>query len=245
MSSTNILSSISSILFEIGFVFCPSIGFILQYLKIKRLNSSYGFSKLIPLILFIAYIFRIFFWIGKRFEMNILLQAIVGILVQLILIKACVEYTNEYKDKTNSDLFSLKDFWNWPYFLDYFGFVFLLSIFLGLSSNLIGYDKKYYIEILGAISAVSESLIGWPQIWENYNTQNVKTLSYPMILFWIVGDCFKTSYYIFKNSPTQLILCGFAQICGDFIIIGQIYYYSKKQIEITVRNRLRGQVEIK
>jgi hypothetical protein len=231
ITGTSLIFRILNFCFDFAFIFFPSIGFIHQYMKIKRLKNSYGFSKLISLILFVAFIFRIFFWIGKRFKTIILLQSIVGVFVQLFLIKACVEFNNDYKNKKDSDLFNIKEFWNWPYFLDYFHFISILSITLSSVSFILGFDNRIYIEFLGLVSAGVEALIGVPQIWENYKTKNVKTLSYFMIMCWISGDSIKTFYYITSSSPIQLIFCGFAQIIGDFVIIGQIYYYTKIYIK--------------
>jgi len=69
----------------------------------------------------------------------------------------------------------------------------------------------------------------------NYRTKSVEGLSYAMIGSWVIGDAFKTTYFIIevnlfltKNQPFQFIMCGSIQLMVDFIIIGQIYFYKQE-----------------
>jgi uncharacterized protein with PQ loop repeat len=234
MTATSTSSSIFDIFlkgfgyfFDFGFIFFPNIGYIHQYIKINKLKSSYGFSKFISFLLIIALIFRIFFWIGKQFSIVILFQSIVGIIMQLVLIKKCVEYTLEYRNKIHSDIFNPNEFWNWPRFLDYFYFVFLVTVVLNLFSILITYNNMFYVETLGAISALVEAMIGLPQIIEICKKKTVKTLSFLMISAWLIGDSIKLFYFLQSKAPLQLVLCGLSQLVVDLIIISQIFYYSR------------------
>lgn len=220
----DILSKVYDISFSTCFIVCPTFGYIAQYLKIKKTKSSIGFSKLISLILIIAYVFRVFFYIGEKFAISILLQAICGIIMQIFLIKQCIKYTN-YSHRKNSNFFNFSEFWDWPYFYDYFYFVAFFTISLSLVSNLIGYDKKLYVEFLGFVSASSEAFLGVPQVIENYKSKTCKNLSQFLIISWVVGDLLKTIFYIHTKSPIQLILCGICQLVIDAIIILQVVYY--------------------
>ena len=82
---------------DIGFVLLPLVGYIHQYMKIKVIQSTEGFSKLVSFILIMAYITRIFFWIGKHFEITILINAIFGIIMQLLLCKYVLNMIKNYK----------------------------------------------------------------------------------------------------------------------------------------------------
>ena len=55
---------------DVGFVLLPLVGYIHQYMKIKTLKSTEGFSKFVSFILIMSYIIRIFFWIGHHFEIK-------------------------------------------------------------------------------------------------------------------------------------------------------------------------------
>ena len=232
-TSTDITSTVLSILdscFNLSFILLPCVGYIHQYFKIKRLRSSQGFSKLICLILLVAFILRIFFWVGKRFDNVILYQCIAGIIMQIILLQKCVEFSpdndNNFK-KANSNYFSLKDFWNWPYFEDFFFLILFFIILVSSSSILIGFDNDYYMEFIGTMSAFVEAFLGVPQIVEICRTKRVNTISYLMILGWLIGDFVKFLFYIKSSSPIQLVLTSVAQFSFDIVIIIQIYYYTK------------------
>ena len=106
---------------DIGFVVLPLVGYIHQYMKIKCLKSTEGFSKYVSFILIMAYIIRIFFWIGHHFEITILINAIFGVIMQLLLLQICVKYDKKLQRNQHiTRLLNLKEFWNWPFFYDYF-----------------------------------------------------------------------------------------------------------------------------
>ena len=213
---------------DIGFVVLPLIGYIHQYMKIKNLQNTEGFSKFVSFILIMAYLIRIFFWIGNHFEITILLNAIFGLIMQLLLLQICVKYDKKLQRNLNiTRLLNLKEFWNWPFFYDYFFFVSVITIFLGFISNLIGYDNKTYIFILGILTSMIEAFLDIPQIYELYLSKNPHTISYLLIFGWLCGDIFKVSYYCSRNTPIQLIVCAIFQLSTDFIVIYQIYYYKQ------------------
>lgn len=38
-------------------------------------------------------------------------------------------------------------------------------------------------------------------------------MSITMVIFWTIGDMFKTGYFIFRDAPTQFWICGTLQVC--------------------------------
>jgi len=44
---------------------------------------------------------------------------------------------------------------------------------------------------------------------------------------WVIGDSFKTYYYIANQLKYQFIACGIIQLCIDCVIIAQTIIYSK------------------
>jgi solute carrier family 66, member 2 len=246
--SASQLNNYIMIVLDVFMVFAPNIGFIAQIIKFRQVKSSEGFSKFLSFILLIANILRIFFWVGKRFTIALLFQSILMVIMQMILLKECLKYSNHDKNKdkeksmgnnlvsitTNPYLYKpivfwdMKNFWNWPYLLDYAYFLCLFTLILGFISNVIGFDNHFYVEFLGFASASVEAIIGVPQIIKSYSSKSTESLSSFMIYTWVVGDTFKIFYYINTNSPMQLICCGIFQLSMDLVILGQIFYYGSK-----------------
>lgn len=222
----DLITEIFRMIFGLCFVLLPQVGYLHQLIKIQRLKSSEGFSKLISLILIVAFIIRVFYWIGKRFELAILLNSVFGIIMQLILLHACVKYSH-YENKQDSKFFSYQEFWNWPYYLDYFHFILLFTVTLNIASLMIGYQNIIYVETLGTFTAIAEATLGVPQMISNFRTRNVSTISYLLVASWFSGDIIKTCYFTFINAPLQLILCSVTQSVVDVVIILQIYFFSK------------------
>ena len=242
-------------LLDVLMIVSPNIGFVAQILKFRQVKSSEGFSKLLSLILLIANILRIFFWIGKQFSIVLLYQSILSIIMQIILLRECLrlspEFAEHYK-KTDKQTFSfsalkqkdniykhisiynMKNFWNWPYLINY---IFILSSFtvvLLILSHTIGFNNKTYIELLGMLSAGIEACIGIPQVISNYNNKNTETISLVMLITWALGDSFKSIYFFKTSAPFQLLLCGVFQLFIDFVLVGQLILYSKNNLEFDI-----------
>ena len=223
-------------LIDILFIFAPNIGYIHQYLKINKMKDSTGFSKFISFILIIAYNLRFFFYIGEKFVITILYQAIICFIMQIMLLKICVKYDHTLKNRKNENYFSLNQFWNWPYLIDYIFFISLFSSFMSFISNFFTYQNKTYIYILGILTSMLEALLDIPQIIEIYRKKNIKTISLVLILTWLIGDVFKLIYYIINNAPFQLKGCATFQLSCDIFIICQIFYYKKMQSYLKISN---------
>lgn len=84
---TWLASWVANFFFLVG----PVLIFVPQYRSIRGTGSAAGFSSTVCLVLLVAHILRIFFWIGKRFELVLLLQSVIVVVFQLALLKICVE----------------------------------------------------------------------------------------------------------------------------------------------------------
>ncbi|MEQ2264605.1 hypothetical protein XENORESO_013882, partial [Xenotaenia resolanae] len=95
--SWTLLSLFSSFLM----VFGGALPYIPQYQEIQGSSNTEGFSTRVCLVLLIANILRIFFWIGKQFELTLLLQSVVMILTMLAMLHLCctVHSTNRVSTK--------------------------------------------------------------------------------------------------------------------------------------------------
>ena len=233
-------------------IFSPSLGYLAQGIKFQRTHSSEGFSKYMCLILLFANILRIFFWIGKQFTVVLLYQSCVVILSQFYLIHMSLKYdsnsesnllpitsiiASEKKKHGSNALLSLfnmksivnqKLFWKWESELEYYKFTLLFVMAFTMLCKVIGFNNMYFIDSIGAISAFSESIIAIPQIKENYFTKDCRNISFFMVFTWLIGDIFKTGYYIYTLSPKQLVVCGFFQVSLDITLTSQVFYYNSK-----------------
>jgi hypothetical protein len=365
--------------FNILFIFGPNLAFISQISNFRISKSNKGFSKKTTLLILLADIFRIFFWLGKRFEKTLLIQSFVSIFMQLFLLYECLKVSNEdnfisisnkkennnfkinsndlftdiqetieetnliksenqininidedmeikddyviininnknnkenknninknknndydnnkkeedikiknnkinmtrneikimdldkdkdkiidnynknqhkcqyqdqdienlidimMKNKTDliskfkfnkegnfKDIFNHNLFWEWPFLINYIIFLLFFSIILLISFSFFGQNNELYKESLGYFTMFLECSVAIPQIIQNYSNKSTKNLSVTMIVIWLIGDSFKTLYFLKYESPFQFIIAGIIQIIFDCIIIGQMSYY--------------------
>ena len=205
------------------------------------------------LILLLANILRIYYWIGKKFSTILLIQSILMIITQLYLLYVSIIYSKEFlllskkhKEKNQKTVsfkltppsFSniLNNFWKWNYYSDYLYFLIITILTLTVLTNIFGNNNLAYYESLGALSAAVEALIGVPQFVSNFKNKSTGSLSVGMILSWFFGDAFKTFYFISNNQPIQFICCGIFQLLVDILIIMQIIYYGNNNVLNTTLN---------
>ncbi|XP_051917762.1 solute carrier family 66 member 2 [Hippocampus zosterae] len=220
-----LLSWLVSCLMVIG----GTLPYVPQYQEIQRSSNTEGFSTRVCLVLLIANILRIFFWIGKQFELTLLLQSVVMILTMLAMLHLCcsVQNTNCVSTKRHrlSDL-DPKYFWKWNVFEDYLLFCFGLSALCAMVTMLL-LDSAVFVEMLGSLAVMFEAMLGLPQLLQNLHNRSTKGMSVKMVLLWTAGDIFKTSYFVMNQSPSQFCACGSVQILIDVAILLQVLFYSQ------------------
>eukprot|EP00796_Vickermania_ingenoplastis_P003957 gene3957-2820_t len=72
--------------FDIGLVVGPHLGYLFQFLDMRRSHSAAGYARLVSMILLISYTLRIFYYFGEHFATALLLQSCGGIIVHASLI---------------------------------------------------------------------------------------------------------------------------------------------------------------
>ncbi|XP_030646803.1 solute carrier family 66 member 2 [Chanos chanos] len=224
-SSWSLLSWLASCVM----VFGGAVPYIPQYQEIQQSGNTEGFSTRVCLVLLIANILRIFFWIGKQFELTLLLQSVVMILTMLAMLHLCCSMQNSNRVSTKqhhiTDL-DLRYFWSWTGFEDYLFFCFgftLLCAFI----TFVFLDSLLFVETLGSLAVFFEAMLGVPQLLQNFNNRSTRGMSVSMVLLWTAGDVFKTSYFVINDSPTQFCVCGAVQILIDVAILLQVCYYGQ------------------
>jgi len=239
------------LIFDIGMVFCPIIGYIDQYRTVRKTHSSRGFSLVICGILLFSNIIRIFFWALERFNYALLFQAIVMSTMQLLLLKLCLKYLNgdETVEKSQFCKFNLlyifnkkywKEFWNWTSFSAYIVILSWLCIIISIF-NFMFLHSKTYANTLGTLALGIEAALGIPQVLKIKKQKSSKGFSKTLLFTWVVGDVFKSGYYVLTSSPYQFIFCGFFQLFTDFVIIFLCIYYRKN--DTTSSNKITEDIK--
>jgi len=230
-------------LVDVGMVFGPIIGYVDQYNTVRKTNSSKGFSLAVSGILLFSNIIRIFYWALSRFEIALLFQAIVMSLMQILLLNVCLNAgNNEFYGENPYFSFSLfyvfekkywKKFWNWTSFNAYMVIITWLCIVVFLM-NVMFSSFETYSSILGALALGIEATLGIPQLLKIREQHSSKGFSKTLLLTWVLGDSFKTGYYLMNHSPLPFIYCGSFQLFIDFlIIILCIHYWNVSTYTIT------------
>ncbi|KAF8925757.1 hypothetical protein BGZ58_000510 [Dissophora ornata] len=117
-------------------------------------------------------------------------------------------------------------FWNWPTIGPYYLFLTVLTLVVGLSLWIIG-NTDFYVGLLGLAALGIEATVPLPQAIQNYRSKSTAGFSPAILLMWVIGDSFKTYYYIKTHAKYQFIGCGIIQLCIDCVIIAQTVIYSK------------------
>ena len=218
-------------------IFVPSIGYFFQALKFKQTKSTKGFAKFLCFLLLLANILRIFFWLGKKYPLPLLYQAIVVIISQIYLIHVYLEYQEDLPIKTEKSLtehiinwketLNPKKIWNWNDEIDYYKFIFFLFFIFSVMCFIVGVKNTKFFDVIGTISVSCETFIELPQIKENCITKNTKNISGTMVFMWFIGDLFKTTYNILYKSPMQMIIGGIIMNCEDIILSTQVLLYNE------------------
>ncbi|XP_068117656.1 solute carrier family 66 member 2-like [Hyperolius riggenbachi] len=224
--SWTILSLLSSCFIVFGGV----VPYIPQYQEIKRTSNTEGFSTWVCLVLLVANILRIFFWFGKFFEFPLLLQSIVMVSTMLAILSLSCSLQSVNQVSTKQHFFTdfqLAHFWKWSRFEDYLQFCLSLTIGGALITYVL-LDVPIYVEGIGLLALMTEAALGLPQFLQNVRNRSTRGMSVKMVLLWMLGDCYKTAYFIIKGTPAQFWLCGSLQIGLDVAILLQVYYYNQK-----------------
>lgn len=92
----------------------------------------------------------------------------------------------------------------------------ILSIMFG--------NSETYVEGLGVVALTIEATVPLPQLFRIRETRSVEGFSFAVLATWVLGDSFKTIYFVLKSAPNQFIACGVFQLICDAIIL---YYVAK------------------
>lgn len=217
-----------STLASVGIALGSPLVYLDQYLRIQRCKSSEGFSHLICVVLLIANISRVFYWLGDRFDTALLVQSLLMIAAQLALLRLCLKYSpitsphGESQESNNEDYYYSIDS-----YLDLFALLFAIEAALFILFQ----QHDSFIQAIGFFSLGLESTLPIPQLLTNFRRKSLAGLSNMVLLGWLFGDSFKSIYLVFvspDSNSIQFKICALFQLSIDILILAQAFLYRRQ-----------------
>ncbi|GAO49177.1 hypothetical protein SAICODRAFT_90536 [Saitoella complicata NRRL Y-17804] len=197
--------------------------------SINKKRSSQGFSIDICGIMLVSSILRVLFWFGKPFETSLFIQAIVMIFTQLVLLKSVLDYRPAHSSHWDGWRRPF-DLWQWRRAQTYWEFLGAFAASVILLQILLGWIPSY-IELIGFLALGIEATLPIPQAYTNYRNKSCRGFRPSVLVAWIGGDIFKTSYFLFgKPMALQFKLCAVIQTIFDFTCAFQYFWYGTKEV---------------
>lgn len=221
----------------------PAIPYIKQYSIIKQRRDVGAFSSYVCAILLYGQSLRILFWLSKQFQSALLFQSLFMIVIQLYLLKACVECQGSEvlpgSDIKQGAKTTESNIWLSRFETGEFLAMEYLQILRGLLSVL---DGSFYCVLLffrlshscrtdwstlsntRRIGRCSPSYQKLPKAQrQKLEVNAVLTSSLTMISLWFLGDFARLVYYLWASLPVQFIVGGSMAILMDAIVLLQFY----------------------
>ncbi|KPP79477.1 PQ-loop repeat-containing protein 1-like [Scleropages formosus] len=229
----HVLNELVSWLAAGAMVFGGVVPYIPQYRDIRRTQNAQGFSTYVCLVLLVANILRILFRFGRYFETPLLWQSIIMIVTMLVMLNLCTNVRVSTELNTKRRSFLATDSKDEEIKVPKKLFLVPPSKCVLTFTAVAGYitylllDSTLYVETLGFLAVFTEAMLGTPQLYCNYQNKSTEGMSIKMVCMWTSGDTFKTGYFLLTQAPMQFWICGLLQVCVDFAILFQVYYYGR------------------
>ena len=123
------------------------------------------------------------------------------------------------------------------YFLFIAIFTIGMVIISAIGQPLLG---EFYTELVGSMALFVEAVLALPQVYKNWKSGTTEGLSWVLLGTFLLGDSFKTFYFVYKGQPMQFVLCGAFQLFVDFVLCFQVLTDKKKPSPPQPRGGLLG-----
>ncbi|KAI9272461.1 PQ loop repeat-domain-containing protein [Sporodiniella umbellata] len=197
----------ASTLLSIAMVVAPVIGYIDQYILIKKNKSSAGFNLVTCGILLSAKY--------KRDHPVLYTE-----------LRASFSSSDIDRDlEAEANGAEPTSFWHWESYLNYIIALLIFTTVVALLYLLLS-PYALFIEMLGILSLGIESTLPLPQCISNFRNRSTQGFSLLVLGSWFLGDGFKLFYFVFTQSPPQFIACGSVQLFIDTLIVIECFLFS-------------------
>ncbi|KAK8153933.1 PQ loop repeat protein [Phyllosticta citrichinensis] len=207
----------------------PVTSYADQIYSIHRTRSSAGFSLDIPLIMLVASILKIFYWLGARFAVSLLFQAALMVGVQLLLLHVALTHRPSPYASTHKPFAGAStavpsrrpyNFWQWRPTRPYWAFLLYFTGALLLLHVLVSPTPLFapYTSLLGSVALAIEATLPLPQILANQRSRSTKGFRVSVLANWLVGDVFKLCFFFLSADgevPWAFKCCGLFQAACD------------------------------
>ncbi|KAF2841527.1 hypothetical protein M501DRAFT_950152, partial [Patellaria atrata CBS 101060] len=219
-----LFSATVKLIAPIFIVTSPITSYLDQIHSIHRTRSSAGFSLDIPLIMLLASILKVFYWLGSRYALSLLLQALLMIGMQSLLLHVALRnrplsvstHTPFAGEKAESSG-RLYDFWRWRPVRPYWVFLAYFTLAL-VVLQVLGNGSESYTQLQGSVALTIEAALPLPQLLSNQRRRGCKGFRPSVVVNWLVGDVFKLSYFFLSGGgevPLAFKACAVFQFLCD------------------------------
>ena len=206
----------------------PVATFVPQFQALQSPSDIKGFSKHVCLIILVAHLTRIGYYITNPFELSLLFQSVAMLIMQLALIHRCVSLevvdiiVDRRRDLGNPVRQYFNDFWRWDDFASYVKFLLGYGLLVALLAGFFSLIEFGGI-LLGIIALGTEATLMIPQYLTNRTQRSTAGLSVATVALLAAGDISKIVYFWFKETDALFVICAVIQLFTDILILGQIY----------------------
>ncbi|KAK1761031.1 hypothetical protein QBC47DRAFT_368877 [Echria macrotheca] len=250
------IASFTGYLTPIFLVLSPILSYSDQAYSMHRNKSSAGFSLDIPLIMLVASLCRIFYYPGARFDIALLAQSVVMVVIQVILLKIALDHRPAPASKGGDGAVPFArvndgfwerarpyGFWQWRSPKPYWQFI--LSLFIGLTvcELILGPMRGIYptySAFIGYAGLSIEATLPLPQIMANAKLRSCKGFRVSVLASWLAGDAMKMAWFFTASTqiPLAFKICGIFQAACDAFLGVQYLMYGNGQPEVIKEHAL-------
>ncbi|KAI5461200.1 hypothetical protein BGZ63DRAFT_229530 [Mariannaea sp. PMI_226] len=242
------LTDLTGVLAPFFIIMSPILSYADQIISMHRSKTSAGFSLDIPLIMLVASLLRIFYWPHAQYDLSLLAQSLLMVVVQLVLLKVALDHRPPPSSKGGEAAlpFSGSDdgvlsgqrpynFWQWRspkrYWqaVSYFtGALFFLEFCLSKTSV-----YGTYANAIGCVGLAVEATLPIPQILMNFRSKSSKGLRLSVLGAWIGGDSMKLFWFFTTKTqiPVAFKISGcFQASCDAFLGVQYLMYRGQETV---------------
>jgi len=175
----------------------------------------------------LASILKVFYWIGARYDLSLLIQAVLMIAVQVLLLHVALSNrppppatpfaASDPKSLHHVGFQRPYNFWQWRSSRPYWTFLTYFTVTLLCLQVLIGSSERY-TSAQGYVALAIEAILPLPQIIANQRRRSCIGFRVSVLANWLLGDAFKMTFFFLKANnevPWAFKACGLFQAACD------------------------------